>query len=149
MILDPFCYNPIFLVQYNELLHILYALSNSIYLVINNHTLCFYDICLWSNRKAWLLTTTFLFFSSFLFPPKKEGRRKGKWIAEIVIKSHAFLLDLCLYYTAGSRGFILHWLWWSSSLINMIYSMEKGGGVYWGSNAISRYDINLFYLDKR
>ena len=131
MILDPFCYNPIFLVQYNELLHILYALSNSIYLVINNHTLCFYDICLWSNRKAWLLTTTFLFFPSFLFPPKKEGRRKGKWIAEIVIKSHAFLLDLCLYYTAGVLSSIdfdgVHlWLIW-------YIEWRKGGGCIEGA----------------
>ena len=31
--------------------------------------------------------------SSFLFPPKKEGRRKGEWIAQIVILSHAFLLN--------------------------------------------------------
>ena len=32
-----------------------------------------------------------LFFSPFLFPPKKEGRRKGECIAKIVILSHAFL----------------------------------------------------------
>ena len=30
-------------------------------------------------------------FSSF---PKKKGKRKGEWIAQIMIKSHAFLLDL-------------------------------------------------------
>ena len=34
-----------------------------------------------------------LFFSTFLSPPKKEGRKKGEWISNIVIKSHAFLLD--------------------------------------------------------
>ena len=39
----------------------------------------------WSSRKAWHLTTTFVI--------KKEGRRKGEWIAKIMIKSHAFLLD--------------------------------------------------------
>ena len=37
----------------------------------------------------------------YYFPPffsllKKEGRRKDEWIAKIVIKSHAFLLDLFL-----------------------------------------------------
>ena len=36
-----------------------------------------------------------LFFSPFLFPPNKEGRRKGELIAKIVIKSHVFLLDPC------------------------------------------------------
>ena len=34
-----------------------------------------------------------LFFSLFLFPPKKEGRIKGEGIAKIVNLSHAFLLD--------------------------------------------------------
>ena len=34
-----------------------------------------------------------LFFSPFLFPPKKK-RRKGECIAKIEIKSHDFLLDL-------------------------------------------------------
>ena len=33
---------------------------------------------------------SFPFFSSLL---KTEWRRKGEWIAKIVIKSHAFLLD--------------------------------------------------------
>ena len=44
-----------------------------------------------SSRKAWLLTTTLV----ILFPSllKKEERRKGKLIAKIVIKRHAFLLD--------------------------------------------------------
>ena len=37
--------------------------------------------------RLWLL------FSSFLFPSKKEGRKKEEWIPKIVIKSHAFLLD--------------------------------------------------------
>ena len=32
-------------------------------------------------------------FSLFTSLLKKEGRRKGEWIAKIVIKSHAFLLD--------------------------------------------------------
>ena len=45
-----------------------------------------------------------LFFSPFLFPLKKEVRRKGEWMSKSVIKSHAFLLDqllvcwLMLYY---------------------------------------------------
>ena len=34
-----------------------------------------------------------LFSSPFLFRPIKQGRRKGEWIAKIVIKIHAFLLD--------------------------------------------------------
>ena len=34
-----------------------------------------------------------VFFPPFLFPPKKEGRRKGAWIEKLLIKSHAFLLD--------------------------------------------------------
>jgi hypothetical protein len=33
---------------------------------------------------------SFPFFSSLL---KKEGRRKGEWIAKIGIKNHAFLID--------------------------------------------------------
>ena len=37
--------------------------------------------------RVWLF---FPLFSSLL---KKEGRRKGEWIAKFVIKSHAFLLD--------------------------------------------------------
>ena len=40
-----------------------------------------------------LKSRLWLFFSPFLFPPKKEGRRKGELIAKIVILSHAFLLD--------------------------------------------------------
>ena len=39
-----------------------------------------------------------LFFSPFPYPPKKEGRRKGEWLAKIVIKSHAFLLDRLYIY---------------------------------------------------
>ena len=35
---------------------------------------------------------TFLILFPFLFPPKKEGRRKGE-LAKIVIKGHDFLLD--------------------------------------------------------
>ena len=35
-------------------------------------------------------------FPLFSSPLKKEGRRKGERIAKIVIKSHAFLLDLIL-----------------------------------------------------
>ena len=35
-----------------------------------------------------------LFFSTFPFPPKKEGRRKGEREAKMVILSNAFLLDL-------------------------------------------------------
>ena len=35
-----------------------------------------------------------LFFLPFLFPPKREGRRKGKWISKVVVKNNAFLLDL-------------------------------------------------------
>ena len=42
------------------------------------------------------------FFSSLL---KKEGRRKGEWIAKIVIKSHAFLLDR-LYLNQAPRKYI-------------------------------------------
>ena len=34
------------------------------------------------------------FFSPFSSLLKKLGRRKGEWIAKIVILSHAFLLDL-------------------------------------------------------
>ena len=34
-----------------------------------------------------------LFSSPFLFPPKKEERRKREWIAKNLIKSPAFLLD--------------------------------------------------------
>ena len=35
-----------------------------------------------------------LFLFPFSLPSlKKEGRRKGEWIAKIVILSHAFLLD--------------------------------------------------------
>jgi hypothetical protein len=34
---------------------------------------------------------SFPLFSSLL---KKEGRRKGEWLAKILIKGHAFLLDL-------------------------------------------------------
>ena len=48
----------------------------------------------WSSRKEWLLTMTLAILFSFLFPLKKEGRRKGERIAKIKIKSHAFLLDL-------------------------------------------------------
>ena len=47
----------------------------------------------------------YFFFSSFL---KKEERRKGEWLAKIVIKSHAFLLDpfsLVL-------GFFMHYFDW-------------------------------------
>ena len=44
-----------------------------------------------SSRKVLLLTTTLVIFSLFLL--KKVERRKGEWIANIVIKSHAFLLD--------------------------------------------------------
>ena len=41
-----------------------------------------------------------LFFSPFLSPSKKEGRRKGEWIARIIIKSHAFLLDhICVSFS--------------------------------------------------
>ena len=47
----------------------------------------------WSSRKAWLKITTLVINFLFLFPPKKKGRRKGEWIANIVILSHAFLLD--------------------------------------------------------
>ena len=50
-----------------------------------------------SSRKAWLLTTTlFILFHFYLPSLKKEGRRQGERIAKIVIKSHAFLLDLIL-----------------------------------------------------
>ena len=40
-----------------------------------------------------LKSRLWLFFYPFLFPLKKEGRRKGERIAKIVILSHAFLLD--------------------------------------------------------
>ena len=46
------------------------------------------------TRKVWLKITTLVILSPFLFPPKKQVRRKGEWIAKIKIKSHAFLLDL-------------------------------------------------------
>ena len=42
-----------------------------------------------SSRKAWL----WLFYSPFLLPPKKKGRRKDEGILKIVILSHAFLHD--------------------------------------------------------
>ena len=32
-----------------------------------------------SSIKAWLLTTTFIIFSPFLFPSKNRGKRKGEW----------------------------------------------------------------------
>ena len=38
-------------------------------------------------------------FPLFSFLLKKEGRRQGKWIAKVVIKSHAFLLDMCKFLT--------------------------------------------------
>ena len=41
-----------------------------------------------------LKSRLWLFFSPFLFPPKKQGERKGEWIGKIVILSHAFMLDL-------------------------------------------------------
>jgi hypothetical protein len=42
------------------------------------------------------LTTTLVIFYPFLFPPKKEGRENENEVSKIVIKSHAFLLDLTL-----------------------------------------------------
>ena len=39
-----------------------------------------------------------LFFSPFLFPPKKRGNKKEEQLAKIVIKSHAFLLNLNFIY---------------------------------------------------
>ena len=47
-----------------------------------------------------------LFYSPFLFPPKKEGRRKGEWIAKIVIKSHAFLLDPSIFVWLGCNPLV-------------------------------------------
>ena len=42
-----------------------------------------------------LKSQLWLFFFPFLFPPKKDGRGKGEWIAKIMILSHAFLIDQC------------------------------------------------------
>ena len=39
-----------------------------------------------------------LFFSPFLFPPKKVEDEKENELAKIVMKSHAFLLDLLVYF---------------------------------------------------
>ena len=50
-------------------------------------------IALERAERCDLKSRFWLFFSPFLFPPKKEGRRKGEWIAKIVILSHTFLLD--------------------------------------------------------
>ena len=82
----------------------------------------------WLSRKAWLLTTTlvilFLFFSSLF--KKKEERIKGEWIAKIVMKSHAFLLNL---YFNRKDNCVDYWLILTiivlSSLKTANYSYDK------------------------
>ena len=44
----------------------------------------------WSSRKVWLLTTTLGFFPLSSSLLKKEGIRKGEWIAKFVIKVMPF-----------------------------------------------------------
>ena len=46
------------------------------------------------EQKGMTFDYDFVFFFLFSSLLKKEGRRKAEWIAKIVIKSHAFLLDL-------------------------------------------------------
>ena len=55
------------------------------------------------SRYSWddperheLKSRLWLFFSPFLFPLKERGKKKGEWIAKIVILSHAFLDHLFL-----------------------------------------------------
>ena len=47
---------------------------------------------LWRRKFDWLKIKT------FLYPPKQDRRRKGEWIAKIVILSHPFLLDSTFIY---------------------------------------------------
>ena len=61
------------------------------------NVLLFFDWVFRLSRKAWLLTSTLVnLFPFSLRSSKNEGRRKGEYIAKIVIKSHAFLLDRVL-----------------------------------------------------
>ena len=43
-----------------------------------------------SSRKAWLKITIFVLHSPFLLPSFLGGKRKGKKITKVVVKSHAF-----------------------------------------------------------
>ena len=82
------CYVPIFWSNYNLDLRSYVQLLALFYIVPTEST-TFNDLAERNDLKLRL----WLFFSRFLFPPKKEGRRKGEWIAKIVFLSHAFLLD--------------------------------------------------------
>ena len=74
---------------------------------------------------AWLLTTWLIFYP-FLFPQKKEGRRKG----ERIIKNHghAFLLDQQDYVLWEEGSIYIYNLWANHTFIKQLtvtYSIMK------------------------
>ena len=99
----------------------LFRISSNIYSYYKDMARYSYNLCCGSGADFWeyvlidpaerhhFWPQLWLFFFSYLL--KKEGRRKGLWIANIVIKSYAFLLDNAYLegssYGCGSMIFLL------------------------------------------
>ena len=85
----------------------------------------------WSSRKAWLLTTTLaILFPFSLSSQNKRGRGKGKWIAKIVIKSQAFLLEptfllrkFILLYLTKIRNYVNLHIFLTHSFLNGLWKL--------------------------
>ena len=78
-----------------------------------------------SSRKARLFITIFAIHSFFLLPSFFRGE-KGKRITKVVVKSHAFLLDLH-FMKKSPHTVSIHEKFWYDEILNKKYIKEMVG----------------------
>ena len=88
---------------------------------------------------------SFPLFSSLL---KKEGRRKGEWIAKIVIKSNAFLLDQCVVKQI-KFSLIKGRLYPEHSSDSSVFAFSIYIFWWWNSSGVQNFEKNITSRDRK